>query len=729
MRLRSHLVILALSAALPLLILSFAIVRQDSANQRAVLDQGMRNTVRALSLAVDGEVKASLAVLDTLAASAYLDTGDLKPFYDLCTKTVEGRKNEHIILFDRSGQQVLNSSRPFGSPLPNPLRAARPAGTDPGYPDAPLGGAKPVEKVLETGRPVVSDLFVSLVTKRPRISLDVPVVRSGSLRYVLELSLDPVVFTELLANHHLPSDSVANVLDRRGLVIARTLDQANSLGRPLGADLAARIATSDEASYTHHTVEGMPVYHVFTRSKSTGWTTSVAVSRDVVGGPVRRSITLLLGGVAIAMVLAGSLAFFLGRRIATPISILAGAAAQLARGDRVDLTASAVREVKELHDSLVTAGGSVRQREAKIRRLVDANIIGVIIADLDGSIIEANDAFLEMLGYSRDDLVAGRLQWPALTPAEWHAATQRAIAQILATGRCDSYEQECIRKGGSRVPTLVAGAAFEGTRSQSVSFVLDLSERKRAEEGLQRAHAELAHVTRVMTVGELTASIAHEVTQPLAAIVTNGDACLRLLGSDEPNLGETRKAVTSIIRDATRAAEVVARVRALLKKSDSDRTALDLGQLIREVLCLIEPEVARHRIVLQTSLADDLRPVLGDRIQLQQVALNLLTNAIEAMGDVADRRRELVISARRHDVDPDAGVLVAVQDAGVGFEWANVDQLFEALYTTKPDGLGMGLSISRSIVLSHGGRLWATPNAGNGATFQFVLPAWKGQSP
>src|SRR5262249_234494 len=397
------------------------------------------------------------------------------------------------------------------------------------------------------------------------------------------------------------------------------------------------------------------------------------------------------------------------------------------RGDRVDLTASAVREVKELHDSLVTAGGSVRQREAKIRRLVDANIIGVIIADLDGSIIEANDAFLEMLGYSRDDLVAGRLRWMALTPADWHATTQRAIAQIRATGRCDPYEREYIRKDGSRVPALVGGAAFEDTPSRSVSFVLDLSERKRAEEGLQRAHADLAHITRVMTVGELTASIAHEVTQPLAAIVSNGDACLRLLGSDEPNLGETRKAVTSIIRDATRAAEVVARVRALLKKSDSDRTALDLGQLIREVLCLIEPEVARHRIVLQTSLADDLRPVLGDRIQLQQVALNLLTNPIESIGDVADRSRELVISARRHDVDPDGGVLVAVQDAGVGFEWANVDQLFEALYTTKPDGLGMGLSISRSIILSHGGRLWATPNAGHGATFQFVLPEWKGQ--
>src|SRR5262245_10782440 len=174
--------------------------------------------------------------------------------------------------------------------------------------------------------------------------------------------------------------------------------------------------------------------------------------------------------------------------------------------------------------------------------------------------------------------------------------------------------------------------------------------------------------------------------------------------------------------------EIIA-VRALLKKSDVDRTQLDLGQVIRDVLALVQSEMARHRIVLRTSLADDLPPVLGDRIELQQVVLNLLTNAIEAMRDVEGRRRGLLISARRDDIGPDAGVLVAVEDAGVGFEGASVDQLFETLYTTKPDGLGMGLSISQSIIRSHGGRLWGTPNAGHGATFQFVLPAWIGQTP
>jgi C4-dicarboxylate-specific signal transduction histidine kinase len=227
----------------------------------------------------------------------------------------------------------------------------------------------------------------------------------------------------------------------------------------------------------------------------------------------------------------------------------------------------------------------------------------------------------------------------------------------------------------------------------------------------------------------LSASIAHEVTQPLAAIVTNGDACMRLLESDGPNLAETREAVASIIRDARRAADVVARVRALLKKSDVERTTLDIGQLIRDVLVLVQPAVAMHRIVVRTSLVDDLPPVLGDRIQLQQVVLNLVTNGIEAMRDVADRKRELVISSRRHDAGPSASVLVIVEDSGVGFVRVDVNQLFEALYTTKPNGLGMGLSISRSIVLSHGGRLWATPSAGYGASFQFYLPAWKGERP
>ena len=364
-----------------------------------------------------------------------------------------------------------------------------------------------------------------------------------------------------------------------------------------------------------------------------------------------------------------------------------------------------------------------RGLEAKVRRLVEANVVGIVMWNLEGAITAANEAFLHMVQYAREDIASGRVRWTDLTPVEWRGRDERAVADLKASGIFQPFEKEYFRKDGSRVPVLLGGALFEGSGNEGVAFVLDLSERKRAEDALRSTQAELARAARLTTVAALSASIAHEVSQPLAAIITNGDACLRLLAPDKPNLDETRRALASMIRDGKRAVDVVARVRAPLKKSDVEKTPLDLGQLIREVLVLLQPEVASHRIVLWTSLSDDLPPVLGDRIHLQQVVLNLMTNSIEAMRDVADRNRELTVSAHRHEAGAGAGVLVSVKDTGVGFEEAKVERLFEALYTTKPDGLGMGLSISRSIVEAYQGRLWGTRNAGHGATFQFVLPA------
>ena len=200
-------------------------------------------------------------------------------------------------------------------------------------------------------------------------------------------------------------------------------------------------------------------------------------------------------------------------------------------------------------------------------------------------------------------------------------------------------------------------------------------------------------------------------------------ACLRWLGRAEPNLAEAMDAVQRIIRDANRAAAVIAHTRALLRKSGGDKASLDITEVIRETLVLVQPEVLRHRIVIRESLAEDLPTLMGDRIQLQQVLLNLIMNGIEAMTAVEDGHRELAIRAQRHEVEEVPGILVAVRDAGVGIAPESLDRLFDAFYTTKAQGLGMGLSISRSIIQGHGGRLWATANAGPGATLQFAIPA------
>jgi C4-dicarboxylate-specific signal transduction histidine kinase len=265
---------------------------------------------------------------------------------------------------------------------------------------------------------------------------------------------------------------------------------------------------------------------------------------------------------------------------------------------------------------------------------------------------------------------------------------------------------------------LIGSATFEGRRDAGVSFVLDLTERKRAEEALRQAQAELAHITRVTTLGELAASIAHEINQPLAAIMTNGSAGLRWLAGAMPALEDAREALQCIIADGQRAGEIMTRIRGLLRKSAPEKAPLALAPLVDEVVRLTQPECVRQGVALHVEVAADLPAVVGDRVQVQQVLLNLVLNALEALAPVTERPREVWIRVRPEAADT---VRVAVADSGVGIAPAQLDQLFTAFYTTKAQGLGMGLAISRTIVEQHGGRLWAVPHDGPGATVQFTL--------
>ncbi|HWW19084.1 MAG TPA: ATP-binding protein [Candidatus Saccharimonadales bacterium] len=244
-------------------------------------------------------------------------------------------------------------------------------------------------------------------------------------------------------------------------------------------------------------------------------------------------------------------------------------------------------------------------------------------------------------------------------------------------------------------------------------------ERKHAEEALREAQGDLARVNRVTTMGELTASLAHEVNQPIAAAVTNANTCLRWLTREHPDLEEARLAASRIAKDATRAAEIISRIRLLFKKGTTERELVDVNEVIREMIVLLRGEATRHKVWIGTELEADLPQILGDRVQLQQVLMNLMLNGIEAMKDVAGKR-EMVIKSERAENEE---VRVAVSDTGVGLPAQPVDEIFKAFFTTKPQGTGMGLSISRSIVESHGGRLWADGNTPRGASFCFTLSA------
>ncbi len=490
--------------------------------------------------------------------------------------------------------------------------------------------------------------------------------------------------------------------------------------------------------------------------------------------------------------------------------------------------------------------GYLEERDRKIRRLVNSNIIGIMIWEVSGLIFEANDAFLQMVGYDREDLAAGRLDRTSLTPPEWRDRDARTVVELKLSGTVAPFEKEYFRKDGSRVPVLIGGAMFEEGTNQGVGFVLDLTERKRAEEALRRseerfrtlvqfsfdvywetdaqhrfihqefaesladapsagseigktrwevpylepdaeawrkhretldahlpfrdfelarpgsdgskryvsvsglpvfdetgrfvgyrgvgrhiterkraeealrsAQAELAHANRVATMGQLTASIVHEVSQPIAATVLNAQAALRWLGAQPPNLNEVRQILDQITDDSKRAGDIIDRIRALIKKAPPRKEGLEINEAILEVIALTRGEVLQNSVSVRTQLAEGLPLIQADRVQLQQVILNLIVNAVEAMSDASEGARELLISTGG---DASNGVLVSLRDSGPGLDPANLERLFDAFYTTKSSGLGMGLSICHSIIEAHGGRIWAGANEPRGAAFHFTLP-------
>ncbi|MFL9919047.1 AAA family ATPase [Paraburkholderia fungorum] len=367
------------------------------------------------------------------------------------------------------------------------------------------------------------------------------------------------------------------------------------------------------------------------------------------------------------------------------------------------------------------------EREARIRRLVDANIVGIFIWDLAGGILEANDAFLRIVGYDRGDLASGRMRWTDLTPPEWLDRTkQRSVPELKLTGTLQPYEKEFFRKDGSRVSVLIGAARFEEGANQGVAFVLDLTERKRAEaeareneRRYREVQMELAHSNRAATMGQLTASIAHEVQQPIAATATSASAALRWLDANPANLKEVRRALDHIVNEAMRAGGIVSGIRDLIKKAPPRKDRVDINEAVREVIELTGGEAAKNGVSVLTVFGEGMSLVLGDRVQLQQVMLNLIVNAVEAMSATSMGPRELLVGTA---ADSSNGVAITVRDSGPGLPATDVKRIFDPFYTTKAHGLGMGLSICRSIVEAHGGRLWASANTPRGAVFQLVLP-------
>jgi PAS domain S-box-containing protein len=366
------------------------------------------------------------------------------------------------------------------------------------------------------------------------------------------------------------------------------------------------------------------------------------------------------------------------------------------------------------------AENALRQSEmylAEAQRLSRTGSFGWRVAS--GEIIWSEETF-RIFGYDKAPSIKHETVIQRIHPDD-RARVQQTIDRASRAGKDFEHGYRLLMPDGA-VKHVHATAHAVTDASGGVEFVgavTDVTAHKQAEVELHEAQTDLAHVGRVTALGEMAASIAHEVNQPLAAVVTNAAACLRWLDREPANLKEARSTVQSIVEDGNRAGEVIQRVRALVNKTADRKAPLHINEVVNEVISLVQHELFSHRVALRLDLAAALPPILADRIQLQQVILNLVINAIEAMQPVKDRPRELVIRTRQ---DETSQVLVAVSDCGVGVAAENADRLFDAFFTTKSSGMGMGLSICRSIVTAHGGRLSASGNTGPGATFQFTLP-------
>ena len=365
---------------------------------------------------------------------------------------------------------------------------------------------------------------------------------------------------------------------------------------------------------------------------------------------------------------------------------------------------------------------ALRASEERWRAMVETAPVGIITFGSEHRrYVTANKSFQLMTGYTEAELQD--LTPLDITHEDDRERLQRHVDQIVA-GPQRSYriEKRYRRKDGNVVWADISSFVVRATDS-TPAFLgvvsIDITDRKRAEEALQQAQADLARLNRVMLLGEMTTSIAHEINQPIAAVITNANAGLRWLGARPPDLDEVRETLYRIVRDGTRAGEVIGRIRTLVKKMPPRRNSLDINQAIREVVALTQTEIQRNDISLQSRFADDLALVSADRVQLQQVVINLIVNAIEAMAGASGGPRELAIVS---GLDDALEVFVEVRDTGPGLDPEQLDRLFQSFYTTKPDGIGMGLAISRSIVEAHGGRLWATPNQPRGAIFRLTLP-------
>jgi PAS domain S-box-containing protein len=785
-KLRWHLVVLIVATLVPMLIFAAILMRREINQQRESVDRGLRDTARALSLAVDREIASARAVLDALEGAPSLDEPNFPIFYRLATAAAAKRQGSRIILFALDGQQLVNTARPIGDALPNPFRDGQPQGRNPVYPDLAVGGNIHLKQIIERGQPSVSDVFITLTTRRPGLAIGVPVKRNNKILYILDITFELGAFTRLLLEEGLPAGSQGVIVDRQGVVVTHTTAAERFVGRRAAAPLLEQMAKVEEGVAITQSPADASTSLYYVRSKSTGWTTAIGVSQAAAKPALNQTIYLLIGGAALLLLVSLAAALFLGGRLTSSLARLAVSADAIQRGEPIELKRSAVHEIEELHRQLVQAGTLARQsfqdrtlrieaeaqrtaaeesrneileREAKLqeseerlRAFLENSATIAWMVEEDGRYVYLSRNYLKHF-----DLDAQH--WQGKTVCDlWPAAVAEKLRQkdlaVLAHGGLEEEIEQTKNPDGSRswwfnsrfVLTDRSGKRYVGC------LAVDITERKRLEDELEQRVAELKEADR--RKDEFLAMLSHELRNPLAPIA-NAVQILKTLDAADPKLRWCRDLIDQQINLMSRLMEDLLDVSRITRgRLPLHRQSVELRAVVEDALQISRPLIEARGHKLTVDLPAQTLVLDGDPARLTQVFANLLNNAAKYMessgeirftarlgmalnllrfdeltGDSAKASEDEKPEGARVDAATTHEVVVSVKDTGIGLAPEKLPHIFDMFFQVdngrerRYDGLGIGLTLARNLVELHGGRIEArSEGPGKGSEFIVRLP-------
>ena len=755
---------------------------RDVQLRREAIERGMRDTARALSLAVDREVGSIQAVAQTLAASPSIAAGDFKAFYELSRGAAEMRRGSLIALFDQSGQMIINTGEPFGTLLPNPVQKGTQS-SDRNQGRLPLGN-QAIKKVLQTGLPLYSDLFMGLVSKLSLLSVTVPVIRNEKIAYAISMAMTTDRLTSLLREQGLPAGWIAVLVDKKGIIVARTAAPEKFVSRPTSASLIRHLSEADEGWDSGRDQEGTRIYYSFARSKLTGWGIAIGAPLAAIDGPVNRSILIMTGGATLLLLVAFGAAFVFGRHISVPVSRLAQFAEAIQRGEKIELDDSAVAEVRQLHRALLEASATaraadaererrlvadakraeaeraqeaLRESEERFRLMANSAPVMIWLAGTDKKCSWFNNKWLEFVGRSMEQEIGDG--WVEnVHPADLDRCYQTFVSSFDAREPF-SMEYRIRRSDGQYRWILDNGIPRYQPNGEFLGYIgsaFDLTERKQAEKGLKRfadelesrvaerteelraanaallrdieerkkLEAQLVQSQKMESIGTLAGGIAHDFNNILNIIHAYA-FLLAESGGQKEQMDESIKVINDTVQ---RGAALVQQLLAVAQKTSGTRfVLLDINSLIEGLIKLVR-ETFPKTIEVNSSLAPELPVIMGDKTQIEQVLLNLFVNARDAMPEGG----ELTFKTFSRDnaslqfgkTTADRYVCIEIIDTGIGMDESTRNRIFEPFFSTKDKSqrAGLGLSVVYGIVRNHEGFIDVETKPMGGAIFRVYLP-------